>query len=319
MRYSTLFYFFIFYFFVLIKHSRFDRWAKFTLFIGSFLAVSLFVMSNNGDLPDWYIFKNYNIYQGNKSIALGIFMSISSAWMLHESLVITNKRIALVWLAASLAVATVVVFLAVTRTGTILWILLSTLVVLRFVKFNPKGFLIIFFTLVALILVLDSSKVASNRISRTGKAVSDFIRLGKIGDGDANRVQFFAMTWEMIEEKPLLGHGIGGWRKNYPVHSVGMETAKMNNPHNDYLLHTAEMGVIGLTAIIFVFAALAYTAINSGHATGTPLLIVTVELMVSCLFNGILRDWRFGIPFMALLAIAYREIINLSPNLNKLD
>jgi hypothetical protein len=37
-----------------------------------------------------------------------------------------------------------------------------------------------------------------------------------------------------------------------------------------------------------------------------PLLMMTVALAIGSMFNAILRDWRFGVPFMLLLAVAYR-------------
>jgi len=37
-------------------------------------------------------------------------------------------------------------------------------------------------------------------------------------------------------------------------------------------------------------------------------------LMVSSMFNAMLRDWRFGVPLMLLVAIAYRDSQEVSSN-----
>jgi hypothetical protein len=39
-----------------------------------------------------------------------------------------------------------------------------------------------------------------------------------------------------------------------------------------------------------------------------------VALIVSSMFNAMLRDWRFGVPLMVLIAIAYRDSRAISTN-----
>jgi hypothetical protein len=39
-----------------------------------------------------------------------------------------------------------------------------------------------------------------------------------------------------------------------------------------------------------------------------------VALMVSSMFNAMLRDWRFGVPLMLMIAIAYRDSRATSSN-----
>jgi hypothetical protein len=44
------------------------------------------------------------------------------------------------------------------------------------------------------------------------------------------------------------------------------------------------------------------------------LFLISVTFFVGSMFNALLRDWRFGMPMMILLAIAYRgssdEVVN---------
>jgi O-antigen ligase len=80
----------------------------------------------------------------------------------------------------------------------------------------------------------------------------------------------------------------------------------MSTPHNDYLLFAAELGLCGLLILLAIFFNLARTAVSSTVGDGMPLLMMTVALAIGSMFNAILRDWRFGVPFMLLLAVAYR-------------
>jgi O-antigen ligase len=119
----------------------------------------------------------------------------------------------------------------------------------------------------------------------------------------------------MIAEKPFVGFGIGGWRQEYPVHAQGLETAFMSTPHNDYLLYGAELGAVGLILLAWIFWALVRESFRTNSSKGTALLMVMVALIVSSMFNAMLRDWRFGVPIMLLIAIAYRESRSTSPQL----
>ncbi len=108
-------------------------------------------------------------------------------------------------------------------------------------------------------------------------------------------------------EKPVLGHGVGSWLEQYPTRAKGLETAPMTTPHNDYLLYTAELGLVGLLALVGVFIRLGITAWRTKGAQGMQLLVISAALMFGSAFNAILRDWKFGLPMMILLAIAMTD------------
>ena len=131
--------------------------------------------------------------------------------------------------------------------------------------------------------------------------------VGQMGTGQGNRLQFIVKTGEMITEKPLFGHGVGSWLEQYPVRAKGLETALMTTPHNDYLLYTAELGLIGLMALLGIFGRLLITAWRIKGSQGMQLLAVTAALMIGSAFNAILRDWKFGLPMMILLALVMTD------------
>jgi len=60
----------------------------------------------------------------------------------------------------------------------------------------------------------------------------------------------------MISEKPIIGHGVGSWRAQYPDRATGLITAEMSAPHNDYLLYWAELGIPGLMALGWIWITL---------------------------------------------------------------
>jgi O-antigen ligase len=156
------------------------------------------------------------------------------------------------------------------------------------------------------VLAASLKSVSSQRLIETISAVISE-QPQKSESGDLVRLQFFQKTGEMISERPLLGHGIGSWRQQYPIRAEGLMTAQMSTPHNDYLLYTAELGLVGLITLLAIFFSLIRAAIKAPFKQGNLLLMTSVAIAIGSMFNAILRDWRFGVPFMLLLAIAYRE------------
>ncbi len=310
-RFTGTVHYFVFVFFLLFIALQEQRWyltAKKALFAGALYAAAVFALAKAGVLPDWHIFKNYLAYGGNKSISLGIFMAIAAAWMLNDAAAATDRRAALGYLLAYLCVAAAVILFAVTRTGALLLVLLSALVILRWVTLGWRALALMAVVAALLLGAWKTGGQSIERLQRTADAVIAFTQ-GKQGSGESNRLQFIEPTFEMLPDKPLLGHGIGSWQQQYPVRAQGLETAFMSTPHNDYLLYAAELGIVGLLLLGLIFVSLLRAAIKAPNRSGNALLLVTVALIVGSMFNAILRDWRFGVPFMLMLAIAYREML----------
>lgn len=312
-RWSGIIHYLVFIFLLLFSSGCADvdyTRAKRSLFIGALCAGIVFCFAKLGVLPDWTIFSYYNVYAGNKSISLGIFMAITAAWILNEAFDTQERPKSWLLLAAFAFTAVVVVQFAVTRTGTLLVYLLSTAVVLRRIKFNTRSLVTAVLAVSVIVAIATSNGIGNQRLQSVTAAAAT-LKQGDVGTGENNRLQFLKVTGAMIAEKPILGFGIGGWRQEYPVRAAGLETAFMSTPHNDYLLYGAEMGIMGLTALALIIAALLKKVFLAPSRASTPLLLVTMTLMVGSMFNAILRDWRFGVPIMLLLAIAYRESVSL--------
>jgi len=280
-----------------------QRHAKLMFFAGAVLGASLFCLARLDVLSGWTFFHNFTIYGGNKSIALGITLAIAAAWLLNDALaqLIPRKKIVYLFFYAYIAVA--VLFFATTRTGILLLVLLSFVVVIHRISFNWRGILLLGVAVATLAAAWQASPVVRERTMSTFDALRTFSD-EKVATGQGNRLQFVKFTGEMILEKPVLGHGIGSWLQQYPVRAQGFETAQMTTPHNDYLLYAAEMGLIGLLALLIIYASLLLIARKIGGEHGIGLALVSVALIFGSMFNAFLRDWKFGVPMMILLAIS---------------
>jgi O-antigen ligase len=285
--------------------------AKLGLFIGTLYAGLVFCCAKAEFLPDWVIFSYYQQYAGNKSISIGVFMAIAAAWMLNEAFDAAEGRTVLKYLAGYAFTEWAVVQFSVTRTGTLLVYLLSALVILYRFQFNRRYLAITSVVFIVMIGVVVSNGPGNRRLQEIAP-VMKVLQEGEAGSGESARLQFLRVTGQMIAEKPILGYGIGGWRHEYPIRAQGLETALMSTPHNDYLLYGAELGLIGPTLLVWIFGILVREALRANSTKGTALLLVMVALTVSSMFNAMLRDWRFGVPLMLMIAIAHRNSVTLS-------
>ncbi len=315
-RWHGMIHYFVFAFLLLFSvgcENAVYRRAKSALFLGALYAGFIFCVEKAGLLPDWTIFSYYHQYAGNKSISIGIFMAIAGAWMLNEAFDAVDRRSMLLYLVAYAFTEWVVVQFAVTRTGTLMVYLLSALVILRRLKFNRRSLATVAMVSVVMVGIVASNGVGHRRLQEVGSAITA-LQEGSLGAGESNRLQFLRITGAMIAERPVIGFGIGGWRQEYPVRAQGLETAFMSTPHNDYLLYGSELGTIGLMLLVWIFGALVRESLRASSTKGTAFLVVMVALIVSSMFNAMLRDWRFGVPLMLLIAIAYRDSQEVSSN-----
>ncbi len=306
-RFLSVIHYFILLFLLVFLSMGGGAWqlqAKKIFFMGALYGTTIYYLTHLAVMPDWRIFANYAKYGGNKSIALGIFLAIASAWILDEVIKQTNLRRKFLYFLAYIYIASAILFFAMTRTGILLLLVLSSAVVIRYFRFNFRSLLLALLALTIIYGGWYASPVARGRADVTVQAVQNFYA-GQVGTGQGNRLQFVKITGEMIMEKPLLGHGVGSWLQQYPERAKGLETSTMSTPHSDYLLYTAELGLIGLILLLVVYISLLHRAWKIGFDKGIGLFLVTVTMMVGGLFNAILRDWKFGMPMMILLAVAY--------------
>jgi O-antigen ligase len=307
-RWKGMIHYFIFFFFLIftsgLEAETYQR-AKVSLYLGTLYAAAVFCLVNLGLIPDLKIFSNYFVYSGNKSISLGIFMAVGAALMLNEAFVNSSQKVRLIYLLSYVLAALAILQFTITRTGTLLLFLLTVIVLIRRIGRDVRSIAIVIVAVIAMAAIANIASPSFHRIYQTALSLSD-LNTRMNGTGENNRMQFIIKTAEMIKEKPLFGHGIGGWRQQYPIRAEGLETASMSTPHNDYLLYAAELGVVGLGLLIYVLFRVLLVALQGTGDSGVPLLVVTGALIIGSLFNAILRDWRFGVPFMLMLAIAYR-------------
>ena len=286
--------------FISVGAGRWQQRALNVFFAGAILAATLLYLNHFKLLPDWTLVQNYRVYAGNKSILIGILLGIAGGWMLNEVCVHHEYK----WprIAALLYMAIALLFLAKTRTGSLIFIIGSVLVLLRYITFSWRSVLLVLGTAAIIAVAWQTATGFRERLVGTANDIKAFADGGKVS-ADGIRLEMYRITADIIKERPIAGNGIGTWAIHYPERAQGLLSETMATPHNDYLLYAAEIGIIGVCALLWIWLTQLVAAVRVGGPTGMRLFTIGAAIMFGGMVNAILRDALFGIAFMVLLSI----------------
>ncbi len=289
--------------FISVGPGDWQRRAANGFFAGALLASTLFYVNLLDLLPDVRLFGDYIAYSGNNSILLGVLLAIAAGALFYEMIEHASRRRLLWQIPAFLYIAVALLVLARTRSGSLIFIGLCLFVLVKQAARSWHRALGI--SAVLALMVATTWHFSSNLQTRALKTVQDIkaFSQGEKTSGEGIRAEMYWITAQMIAEKPLAGHGIGAWLPVYQQRAKGLATGRMTTPHNDYLLYMAEIGLIGLAALLWIWAAQLAVAWRIGGVHGAWLGMLSLALIVGAMFNAILRDWVFGLAFMILMAI----------------
>lgn len=122
---------------------------------------------------------------------------------------------------------------------------------------------------------------------------SDHTSVGERLDFDRSGLRFFL-------RHPLLGSGTGSYIFDYRAEVGGGYGAPTDNPHDSYLLVAAEQGVLGLLALLGVYAAAWRESLSRGGEAREVLQGLVVTLLAGGVFNSALLDAASGRLFVVV-------------------
>lgn len=289
--------------FISVGGGEWQRRAVRAFFIGALCAATLFYLNALGLLPNQKLFVSYLHYSGNNSILLGILLALASGGLLYEVAEGEGRRQRWYRLAAFLYISAALLFFAQTRTGALLFVVLCGMALFKATFRSWRRALVSFLGLVLVsTLAWQASDGLRSRVLQTSMDIQNYMQ-GSSVSGQGMRLEIYEKTLDIIAEKPLTGHGVAQWVPLYRQHAKGLSSEMMAAPHNDYLLYMAEIGLLGLAALLAIWVVQLALAWRLGGREGMWVGMLTVGLIVGAMFNAILRDSVFGMPFMILLAI----------------
>jgi O-antigen ligase len=275
------------------QHYRCWAWSAFmiasliTLLGSQFLSLDL-VCANRFCTP---YFKS--------SITHSIFIAFFAFFMLHKTFD-SRGYLQVLYLAMLAACLHNLFFISIGRTGQLTFI--GLLGLFAWQRLSKKNVLL---TMLIIVIALAGFIGFSDKASRirTGFAAAQ-ARLHDQSQGEhsmSDRFTFWKYSVQLIAEKPLFGQGTGNFTQSYQRLS-GQLT---DNPHNEFLLITVQLGIFGLLFYLGFLASQYYyaAALPNPDRWLTQGLLLT--LVITSLFNSPLLDHTEGHWFTMMIALCF--------------
>lgn len=199
------------------------------------------------------------------------------------------------------------------RTGQL--VTLSLILLFTVQRFGSKGRLL---TVLTIILSLTLYMAFSDRAARIYEGIDNTQAYIKPVQGQTNtsmglRYKFWGHSLELIAEKPFLGHGTGSFSKEYQ-RVAGKERIKTGNPHNEFLMITVQLGLLGL----FIYCGFFLSQYRHAKALPCPdkwlAQGILLSLLITSLFNTPFLDHTEGHWFAVMIALCFAELPHNAAN-----
>lgn len=256
-------------------------------------------------LPYGPIGEEYTVFKGR--IAHGTFMAFYFYLLIHAAIIGRNWPPLFRLLCVVLAIAAChnLIFLNTGRTGYVVFA--SLLFLLCYQHFKWRGFLI---ALLSLSIVAGLAFFASDNFrNRINDSVSEYAEHvpGEYGhfSGLRYRLEFYELTSELIAGKPILGYGTGALGTEYRRLAEPRNMFLTDNPHNEFMMITVQLGVVGLAAILWMLYAQWFGSFRLEEWERLVVQGVIVTFVSGSMLNSMLLDSGEGKFYMILIGVMF--------------
>lgn len=124
------------------------------------------------------------------------------------------------------------------------------------------------------------------------------------------RLDFYYNTLQVVAQHPLYGVGTGGFPDAFAKQVQGTAALRTQNPHDEYLMISAQTGLIGLALLLYLFYTIWRNAPRLGsdfaHNAARGLVLA---YLVNCALNSALLDHSDGLFFAWMAAALFAPLI----------
>jgi O-antigen ligase len=223
------------------------------------------------------------------------FFSICSVALLDRAIAAwkTSRQTAMLYVGGAVLFLANIIFVATGRTSLVALAVL--LVLLGFIRFRGRGFVMFLVGLVLVGLISwGASPYLRQRVLNVVEEVKTF-RPNEVDTSSGARIEFWTHSLKIIQEAPLFGHGAGSTREamsrsfNVDPHSSGAPS----NPHNQLLAIAIPYGIVGALLLVAMWLAHLRLFMRPDLLAFTGLAIV-MQNIVGGLFNSHVFDFTQG-------------------------
>ena len=178
-------------------------------------------------------------------------------------------------------------FITAGRAGQVMFFASLAVLLFQYFRNSQLKATIVSITLLSLVIILgyNSSPLFKNRIQQISYDLAKFTTNPNTSIG--HRIVFTKNTLEMIKDNPLIGVGTGDFPTEYiKINLVNSPAVKSTvQPHNMYLYVQAQLGIIGLVSLLWIFFTQVKIALASNnlfnHNVGVALPVLFLLIMLS--------------------------------------
>ena len=120
------------------------------------------------------------------------------------------------------------------------------------------------------------------------------------------RYIYFVNGINNMTTSPLLGHGIGSYKKTienyFKKNGLNMDNYITQNPHNEFISISTQTGIIGL----LLFFSFIYLIIKDFFYSDIGKSVIVI-ILVSCTFNSLFFDNIMGIFAVLIISLAMQK------------
>jgi O-antigen ligase len=250
------------------------------------------------------------------SITQNILMSYAAYICVLRSYAAATTRSRWIYAALAALTASSVLFLVQGRSGYL--ILLFTLLLFGFrVVLRARGSRFTMRHVGASLLLLpvllwgiyEAVPRLHQRVDVTVKEYQAWYPHARQSTSIGERMEFYYNTARIAGEHPFLGVGTGGFALVYAQQADKYGVNATNNPHNEYLHLTVQLGIIGLALFLYLIYIQWRTAGQlEDRQAGDAAAGLVLTLMVTSLFNTPLMDHTEGLFFAYLSALCFASL-----------
>lgn len=293
------------------KPSREYALTGFLLAMGLTLLLSCVIATGWFADRAWFQGTVDNAFVFKLHITQNIFMAFFAYALALKARNTVRLDLRLVYGFAALLAAYNVLFMVQGRTGYL--VLAVLLMYFCFRLLHWKGLVL---AVVVILGVANVGYITSTTMRERLDLVKDETAVWKPGHGATSssglRMDYYTNSLKIIRDHPILGVGTGGFALAYTEKIKGTQSAPSNNPHNQYLLITVQLGIVGLLLLLYLFvqqwrtAAWLPTAFEQDMARGVLLTIMSGSLLNSLLLDhaeAMFFAWMSGVLFAGYRAV----------------
>lgn len=243
-----------------------------------------------------------------KQIIYTPMLAFASYLLYHQVLwgdLPSRRRLSVLLLAL---LTTVAVFITQGRAGQLVFFLLMGLLVFQW--YRGRLLTAAAWTLVGISLVFAAAYTYSPLFKQRVDAISQEIREmdNKPDTSVAIRLHFWQNSWRIIRESPWYGVGTGSFKTVYAQYNSRLSPHiwATDNPHNQYLFVTVQMGLLGLCSLVGMF--LVQMAVAQTRTDGWQRIRLAFPLFFLCIMftDSYLNSYGSGFLFALYSAVLYK-------------